>query len=315
MASGSSEAAAASSASDLLQTSPTAASHRPQRYSLRWKNYACNLTNVFDRLLATETLVDMTLATTDGCDPEGSGPPLRAIRCHRVVLSACSPYLAGLLAAADAAPNQHPIIVLKDVSWTDLTAIVRYMYRGEISVDHEDLPSILRTAEELQIRGLVDFGADSANNNNSTNGDGEHDRVKTNGNHELEMIEAPTNDEGDVGMMWRPEFRGSALGSSSRRKRKQLSGSPQAPASPKMMSSSHSPANAPFETTPTATPPGLFPAPSTSKHMHMARSMLGPEDYSDVKPGIVELIQEERRVSLLSQLRTVQQSGIIQALR
>lgn len=65
------------------KTPPTNSSSSPSsaQYCLRWNNYQTNLTAVFDQLLQNEFFVDVTL-TTEG----------RSLKCHKVVLSACSPY-------------------------------------------------------------------------------------------------------------------------------------------------------------------------------------------------------------------------------
>jgi hypothetical protein len=48
-----------------------------------------------------------------------------------MVLCACSPYFKHLL---DQNPAKHPIIILKDVPFTHLTAILEFMYAGEVNV-------------------------------------------------------------------------------------------------------------------------------------------------------------------------------------
>lgn len=53
-----------------------------QQFCLRWNNHQRTLISVFDSLLESGTLVDCTLAA------EG-----RYLKAHKVVLSACSPYL------------------------------------------------------------------------------------------------------------------------------------------------------------------------------------------------------------------------------
>lgn len=50
-------------------------------------------------------------------------------------------------------PCQHPIVILKDVKFTDLQVIIDFMYYGEVSVSQEQLPHILKTAEMLKIKG------------------------------------------------------------------------------------------------------------------------------------------------------------------
>lgn len=53
-----------------------------QQFCLRWNNHQRTLISVFDSLLESGTLVDCTLAA------EG-----QYLKAHKVVLSACSPYL------------------------------------------------------------------------------------------------------------------------------------------------------------------------------------------------------------------------------
>ena len=112
--------------------------------SLKWKKHEDNLLNVFEQLLHQEALVDVTLAT------EG-----KSLKCHKVVLSACSSYFKSILSGTD--QTQHPIVILRDISWSELNIIVQYMYKGEMNISQEELPSILKIAESLKLYGLVDF--------------------------------------------------------------------------------------------------------------------------------------------------------------
>ncbi|KAK7079662.1 hypothetical protein SK128_014606, partial [Halocaridina rubra] len=119
-----------------------------QQFCLRWNNYQTNLTQVFDQLLQSESFVDVTLAC------EG-----HSLKAHRMVLSACSPYFQELLSDA---PCSHPCIILQGVKWTELKAVVEFMYKGEININQDDLGSLLRVAEYLKIRGLAEVDGDPA---------------------------------------------------------------------------------------------------------------------------------------------------------
>jgi len=124
-----------------------------QQYCLRWNNYQNNLTNVFDQLLQSEAFVDVTLA----CD----GHYLKA---HKMVLSACSPYFQTLFFDN---PCTHPIVILKDIKWDELKAVVEFMYRGEINVSQDQLAPLLKVAEVLKIRGLADVSRGGSTATNS----------------------------------------------------------------------------------------------------------------------------------------------------
>lgn len=53
-------------------------------------------------------------------------------------------------------PSKHPIIILKDVSYSHLQAILEFMYAGEVNVSQEQLPTFLKTADRLKVKGLAE---------------------------------------------------------------------------------------------------------------------------------------------------------------
>lgn len=52
--------------------------------------------------------------------------------------------------------DKHPIIILKDVKFAELRAMMDYMYRGEVNISQDQLGALLKAAESLQIKGLSD---------------------------------------------------------------------------------------------------------------------------------------------------------------
>nr|XP_032527700.1 protein bric-a-brac 1-like isoform X2 [Danaus plexippus plexippus] len=125
-----------------------AADGSPQQFCLRWNNYQTNLANCFDQLLQTESFVDVTLA----CEGQ-------SLKAHKVVLSACSPYFQTLFMDN---PCRHPIIIMRDIKYCDLKAVVDFMYRGEINVSQDQITALLKVAEMLKIRGLTDVSGEHA---------------------------------------------------------------------------------------------------------------------------------------------------------
>ncbi|XP_055585859.1 broad-complex core protein isoforms 1/2/3/4/5 isoform X3 [Uranotaenia lowii] len=121
-----------------------------QHFCLRWNNYQSSITSAFENLRDDEDFVDVTLA----CDG-------RSLKAHRVVLSACSPYFRELLKST---PCKHPVIVLQDVAFTDLHALVEFIYHGEVNVHQRSLSSFLKTAEVLRVSGLTQQQADETPN-------------------------------------------------------------------------------------------------------------------------------------------------------
>ena len=52
--------------------------------------------------------------------------------------------------------DSHPYIILSEMNPEDVRSIVEFVYRGELNVGADRFPSVLKTAEELQIRGLME---------------------------------------------------------------------------------------------------------------------------------------------------------------
>ncbi|XP_067133729.1 protein abrupt-like isoform X3 [Centruroides vittatus] len=121
-----------------------------QQFCLRWNHHQNNMMAVFEQLLSNEALVDVTLA----CE----GLSLKA---HKTILSACSPFFQSLFLEN---PCKHPIVILKDIKYCDLKAIVEFMYRGEVNVTQDQLSALLKIAETLQVKGLAEI----ANSNQQT---------------------------------------------------------------------------------------------------------------------------------------------------
>ncbi|XP_015602678.1 broad-complex core protein isoforms 1/2/3/4/5 isoform X2 [Cephus cinctus] len=118
-----------------------------QQFCVSWNSHQSNMHNAFPKLLSSEQFVDVTLACDGG-----------SIKCHKVVLSACSDYLERLLLEI---PCTHPIIFLRDMRMWELQALVEFMYRGEVYVEQQQLGKLMQAAEVLQIRGLSSQGRDS----------------------------------------------------------------------------------------------------------------------------------------------------------
>ncbi|XP_023222354.1 longitudinals lacking protein, isoforms H/M/V-like isoform X1 [Centruroides sculpturatus] len=120
-----------------------------QQFQLKWNNHQSNMVTVFDQLLSSEALVDVTLA----CE----GLSLKA---HKIVLSACSPFFQNLFLEN---PCTHPIVIMKDMKYAELKAIVDFIYKGEVNVSHYQLNGLLKTAELLNIKGLIEVADENIN--------------------------------------------------------------------------------------------------------------------------------------------------------
>ncbi|KAJ8983008.1 hypothetical protein NQ317_014305 [Molorchus minor] len=93
----------------------------PQQYCLRWRYHHSNLQTMFSQLLEREAFCDYILET---------------------ILSQYE--------------EKDPILIMKDVKYVDIKCLVEFMYKGEINVEHCHLATLLKTAEELRIKGLAE---------------------------------------------------------------------------------------------------------------------------------------------------------------
>ncbi|XP_059059926.1 protein bric-a-brac 1-like isoform X2 [Achroia grisella] len=217
----------------------------PQQFCLRWNNYQSNLANCFDQLLQTESFVDVTLA----CDGQ-------SLKAHKVVLSACSPYFQSLFMDN---PCRHPIIIMRDIKYCDLKAVVDFMYRGEINVSQDQITALLKVAETLKIRGLTDVS-------------GEHAVLRPGGGVEPRVPKRPVSCDTDTPA----KARRCASSEHDRSPR----GSPGTPAAGSDLPQA-------------AAAPG-----DPAAHGGPSLAALHAEDV-DIRPGIAEMIREEERAKLL----------------
>ncbi|XP_059084858.1 uncharacterized protein LOC131881884 [Tigriopus californicus] len=113
------------------------------KFCLKWNNFGRNVTTSFKTLLENEEFVDISLSA------EGS-----TLKAHKVVLSASSSYFRDILQSISS--WQHPVILLRDVPFSDLQGIVEFIYHGEVSIEQENLQSFLKTAQVLKVKGLTE---------------------------------------------------------------------------------------------------------------------------------------------------------------
>ena len=111
-----------------------------EKLCLKWNDFQ-NLVQVsFGELRNDTNFTDVTLACED-----------QSIKAHKVVLSACSPFFKKLLKTHS---HPQPLIYMKGMKSSSLTAIMDFLYLGEANVFQEELDSFLALAEELQLKGL-----------------------------------------------------------------------------------------------------------------------------------------------------------------
>lgn len=97
-------------------------------------------------LLGSFQQKDMLVDVTISCQGQN-------IKAHKVILSACSPYFQEIFMEN---PCQHPIIIINGMKFEDISAILNFMYKGEVNVSHDGLSSFLQAAEALKVKGLAE---------------------------------------------------------------------------------------------------------------------------------------------------------------
>ncbi|XP_063995469.1 zinc finger protein 473-like isoform X2 [Diachasmimorpha longicaudata] len=119
-------------------------------FNLTWNNHLANLSGLFEGLYKTGSLTDTTLSCQGGM-----------LRAHRLVLAACSPYFERVFKEHY---GDQPILILKGVPIEEMECLLDFMYRGSINVAEEHLPSLIKTATDLEIRGLSGDHQTESNN-------------------------------------------------------------------------------------------------------------------------------------------------------
>ncbi|MCL4125930.1 UNVERIFIED_CONTAM: hypothetical protein GTU68_040363 [Idotea baltica] len=110
-------------------------------FCLKWNNHSSAFLNNIKVIYDKERFCDATILC------QGKYFPV-----HRIILSTCSEYFDEIF---DRMKCQHPYIVFKDIEPTEMEMLLNYMYQGEINVSQDMLPSLIKTAEALKVKGLA----------------------------------------------------------------------------------------------------------------------------------------------------------------
>ena len=127
-----------------------------EKFCLRWNDFESNISSSFSELREDKDFFDVTLSSDE-----------EQIQAHKLIISACSPFFRNILRRN---PHKNPLIYLKGVRFTDLQAILNFMYHGEVNVAQEDLNSFLAVAEDLKVKGLTQNQTQSSENSSKNIG-------------------------------------------------------------------------------------------------------------------------------------------------
>ena len=111
-----------------------------EKLCLKWNDFQETVRKSFGELRRDNDFTDVTLVCED-----------QSIKAHKVILSACSPFFRKLLKSH---PHPQPLVFMRGVKSSELTALVDFIYLGEASIGQEQLESFLALAEEFELKGL-----------------------------------------------------------------------------------------------------------------------------------------------------------------
>uniref|UniRef100_A0ABD2W4F1 BTB domain-containing protein n=1 Tax=Trichogramma kaykai TaxID=54128 RepID=A0ABD2W4F1_9HYME len=109
-------------------------------YVLQWPGHPTYVTERFSGLFAKQKMVDLTLI----CDDE-------KLKVHKLVMAASSLYFEEIL---EGDLGDEPVIFFKDLEFSILKAMIEFMYCGETTVSHVNLPSLLNAARLFKVKEL-----------------------------------------------------------------------------------------------------------------------------------------------------------------
>ena len=93
-------------------------------------------------MMTSEDFADVTLVSDDR----------KIIKAHRNILSACSPVLQGILQLETL--NNHPVIYLRGIQYTEIESIIQFMYLGEAKFYEERINEFMSVVNNLEIKDL-----------------------------------------------------------------------------------------------------------------------------------------------------------------
>ena len=109
---------------------------------LKWDGFQESTSNAFANLRVNVEFADVTLACEDG----------PGVEAHKLILASSSPFFENLLRRSN---HPHPLVYLRGVKCSDLSALLDFIYRGEAQVRQENLEVFLTLAQELELTGLT----------------------------------------------------------------------------------------------------------------------------------------------------------------
>ena len=111
-----------------------------EKLCFKWNDFQDVLKASIGELKNDTDFSDVTLACED-----------QSVKAHKLILSACSPFFRRLLKSH---PHPQPLVYMRGIRATELTALVDFIYHGEANIFQDQLGCFLTLAEEFELKGL-----------------------------------------------------------------------------------------------------------------------------------------------------------------
>ena len=113
-----------------------------EKFSLKWNDFASNVSNTFSKLRQNTRLYDVTLVSNDH----------QQVSAHKLVLSACSEVFSNIFNSNNS-PNM--MLYLDSVDVKEIIFMLDYIYQGEVQIHQEYLDRFLELATKFKFLGLL----------------------------------------------------------------------------------------------------------------------------------------------------------------
>ena len=113
-----------------------------EKFSLKWNDFASNVSNSFSKLRQETRLYDVTLVSNDH----------QQASAHKLVLSACSEVFSNIFSSNNS-PNM--MLYLDSVDAKEVNFMLDYIYQGEVQIHQDFLDRFLETATKFKLRGIL----------------------------------------------------------------------------------------------------------------------------------------------------------------
>ena len=113
-----------------------------EKFSLKWNDFAKNVSNSFSKLRQETRLYDVTLVSNDH----------QQVSAHKLVLSACSEVFSTIFNSNN---GSNMMLYLDSVDVKEINFMLDYIYQGEVAIHQEYLDRFIEIATKFQLHGLL----------------------------------------------------------------------------------------------------------------------------------------------------------------